>query len=174
MWIWRKSVQRFPRYFIHKQKSRLTAPKKNLPYFTGCGNKNNSVYWTQNVLVIMTTAQQICVPYLYCLALYQKTPGPCYTVAARGRGRWARPGLSKTSNPSRPILRSTPNFRTPFYKKLNSTNYENVVKIYPPILHKKIQIQIFQKTGLTIWGDRYENFWRWRFFDFHGTPYPGV
>jgi len=28
VWIWRKSVQRFPRYFIHKQKThRLTAPK---------------------------------------------------------------------------------------------------------------------------------------------------
>jgi len=27
----------------------------------------------------MTTAQQICVPYLYCLALYQKTPvWQCY------------------------------------------------------------------------------------------------
>jgi len=28
MWIWRKSVQLFPRYFIHKQNNhRLTAPK---------------------------------------------------------------------------------------------------------------------------------------------------
>jgi len=27
VWIWCKSVQRFPRYLIHKQKHRLMAPK---------------------------------------------------------------------------------------------------------------------------------------------------
>jgi len=34
--IWHKSVTRFPRYFIHKQK--VTAPKTDLTQFTACGN----------------------------------------------------------------------------------------------------------------------------------------
>jgi len=36
-WIWWKSVQRFPRYFRHKQKSHRQRPKQNLPQFTACG-----------------------------------------------------------------------------------------------------------------------------------------
>ena len=35
VWIWRKSVQRFRRYFIHKQKHRRRQ-KQNLPQFTAC------------------------------------------------------------------------------------------------------------------------------------------
>jgi len=35
LWIWRKSVQRFPRYFIHKQKNTdWRRQKQNLPQFT--------------------------------------------------------------------------------------------------------------------------------------------
>jgi len=38
VWIWRKSVQRFRRYFIHKQKKTQTdgAKKQNLLQFTAC------------------------------------------------------------------------------------------------------------------------------------------
>jgi len=40
LWIWRKSVQRFPRYFIHKQQSQRQRQKKqNLTQFTACNNK---------------------------------------------------------------------------------------------------------------------------------------
>jgi len=40
MWIWRKSVQRFPIYFIHKQKNTdWRCHKQNLPQFTAWGNK---------------------------------------------------------------------------------------------------------------------------------------
>jgi len=39
-WIWRKSVQRFPRYFIHKQKTTdWRRQKQNLLQFTACGNQ---------------------------------------------------------------------------------------------------------------------------------------
>jgi len=37
VWIWSKSVQRFSRYFIHKQNKSQTAPKQNLTQFTACG-----------------------------------------------------------------------------------------------------------------------------------------
>ena len=39
LWIWCKSVQRFPRYFIHEQKSHRERQKQNLTQFTACGNK---------------------------------------------------------------------------------------------------------------------------------------
>jgi len=38
VWIWCKSAQQFPRYFIHKQK--VTAPKTELLQFTACGNEH--------------------------------------------------------------------------------------------------------------------------------------
>jgi len=40
VWIWRKSIQRFPGYFIHNQKETQIdgAQKQNLPQFTACGN----------------------------------------------------------------------------------------------------------------------------------------
>jgi len=38
LWIQCKSVQQFPRYFIHKQKSHRQRPKQNLMQFTVCGN----------------------------------------------------------------------------------------------------------------------------------------
>jgi len=37
LWIRRKSVQRFSRYFIRKQKSRGQRQKQNLTQFTACG-----------------------------------------------------------------------------------------------------------------------------------------
>jgi len=39
VWIWLESVQRFLRYFIHKQKKPQTdgAKEQNLPQFTVCG-----------------------------------------------------------------------------------------------------------------------------------------
>ena len=37
VWICRKSVQRFPTYFIHKQKSHRRRQKQNLKQFTACG-----------------------------------------------------------------------------------------------------------------------------------------
>ena len=47
LWIWRKSIQRFPRYFIHKQESHRQRQKQNLMQFTAC---DNNVYtltvWT--------------------------------------------------------------------------------------------------------------------------------
>jgi len=46
VWIWRKSVQRFPRYFIHKQKTQKvtnSAKNKNLTQFTVCGNKHYNI-----------------------------------------------------------------------------------------------------------------------------------
>jgi len=40
VWIWRKSVQRFPGYFIHKQKNAdRQRQKQNLPQFTTCGKE---------------------------------------------------------------------------------------------------------------------------------------
>jgi len=36
MWIWRKSVQLFQRYFIHKQKSHRQRHKQNLTHLTAC------------------------------------------------------------------------------------------------------------------------------------------
>jgi len=44
LWIWRKSVQPFPRYMVHKQKSKqkVTALKQNIMQFTGCGQNR----WT--------------------------------------------------------------------------------------------------------------------------------
>jgi len=40
VWIWRKSLQRFPRYYIHKQKKSTDwlCQKQNLLQFTACGN----------------------------------------------------------------------------------------------------------------------------------------
>ena len=38
--IWRKSVHRFPRYSIHKQKSHRQRQKQNLKQFAACGNKS--------------------------------------------------------------------------------------------------------------------------------------
>jgi len=44
VWIWRRSVQRFPRYFIHKRKTaEWRRQKQNLPQFRACGN-NDDVY----------------------------------------------------------------------------------------------------------------------------------
>jgi len=37
LWIWRKSVQRIPIYFTHKQKSHTQCQKQNLTQFTMCG-----------------------------------------------------------------------------------------------------------------------------------------
>jgi len=37
VWVWRKSVQHFPRYFIHKQK-KSQHQKQSLTQFTACGN----------------------------------------------------------------------------------------------------------------------------------------
>jgi len=45
LWIWRKSVQPFQRYLIHKQtKKWQTAPKQNLMQFTACGKKTCAIY----------------------------------------------------------------------------------------------------------------------------------
>jgi len=45
VWIWRKSVQRARRYFIHKQKSYRRRQKQNLTQFIACGNyQYQSVY----------------------------------------------------------------------------------------------------------------------------------
>ena len=42
VWIWRKSVQRFPRYFTHIQKTTdWRRQKQNLPHFTACGYDSN-------------------------------------------------------------------------------------------------------------------------------------
>jgi len=38
LWIWHKSIQRFTRYFIHKQNSHRPHQKQNLPQFSACGN----------------------------------------------------------------------------------------------------------------------------------------
>jgi len=46
LWIWCKSVRRFPRYFTHKQKSHRQRQKQNLMQFTGCGNYTK---WCKNV-----------------------------------------------------------------------------------------------------------------------------
>ena len=41
VWIWRKSVQQFPKYFIHKQKTTdWRRQKQNLPQFTACGKSH--------------------------------------------------------------------------------------------------------------------------------------
>jgi len=40
LWIWRKSDQRFPRYFIHKQKSHRQRQGQNLTQFTACDNQD--------------------------------------------------------------------------------------------------------------------------------------
>jgi len=39
VWVWRKSVQRFPRYFIHTQTKKSQTALKTEPYtqFTACG-----------------------------------------------------------------------------------------------------------------------------------------
>jgi len=44
VWIWRKSVQWFRRYFIHKQKSRTQRQKQNLTQFTECGKNTQNTY----------------------------------------------------------------------------------------------------------------------------------
>jgi len=38
MWIWPRFIQRFPKYFIHEQKSHRQRQKQNLTQFTACGN----------------------------------------------------------------------------------------------------------------------------------------
>ena len=46
VWIWHKSVQQFPRYFIHKQKTTdWRRQKQKLPQFTACSNSHQDYYW---------------------------------------------------------------------------------------------------------------------------------
>ena len=48
VWIWRKSIRRFSRYFIRKQKSHRPCQKQNLTQLTACGNELAKASWKAN------------------------------------------------------------------------------------------------------------------------------
>jgi len=50
VWIWRKSVQPFLRYFIHKQKSHWQCQKQNRMQLNACGNNEAAVSYESEQL----------------------------------------------------------------------------------------------------------------------------
>jgi len=84
LWIWHKSVQRFPRYFIHKRKSHRQCQKQNLMQFIACGNKKNtSVVSSYDLITMRKVVRQFSRLEYHCIKWY--TSGP---IAYRLRLHW--------------------------------------------------------------------------------------